>query len=187
MISNCSLSVQHHALDLLISLPLTTDHSAILTLPLPSTQSIVTMAAVARSLARATIRPSPATSAFNTAARNTTHFALPRNASRPLRRGYASSGSRQSSNTGIYWGLGLVAAGGAGYYYFANSGQGVAESAKDGSASGTFATGGKMVPKPEDYQKVYNAIAKRLEDHDEYDDGSYGPVLVRLAWHASGT
>lgn len=26
-----------------------------------------------------------------------------------------------------------------------------------------------------------------LEEKDEYDDGSYGPVLVRLAWHASGT
>jgi len=40
-----------------------------------------------------------------------------------------------------------------------------------------------------DYQKVYNAIAEILEpDEDkEYDDGSYGPVLVRLAWHASGT
>lgn len=40
----------------------------------------------------------------------------------------------------------------------------------------------------EDYQKVYNAIAKRLQDvDDEPDEGSYGPALVRLAWHASGT
>ena len=30
------------------------------------------------------------------------------------------------------------------------------------------------------------AIAGVL-DNDDYDDGSYGPVLVRLAWHASGT
>ncbi|KAJ9071724.1 heme peroxidase [Entomophthora muscae] len=37
-----------------------------------------------------------------------------------------------------------------------------------------------------DYQRVYNEIAKLLEDED-YDDGSYGPILVRLAWHASGT
>jgi len=43
------------------------------------------------------------------------------------------------------------------------------------------------VPKQEDYQKVYNEIAARLEEKDDYDDGSYGPVLVRLAWHASGT
>jgi cytochrome c peroxidase len=38
-----------------------------------------------------------------------------------------------------------------------------------------------------DYQKVYDTIAKLLVDKDEYDDGSYGPVLVRLAWHCSGT
>lgn len=39
--------------------------------------------------------------------------------------------------------------------------------------------------KPLDYQEVYNAIAANLEQ--DYDDGSFGPVLVRLAWHASGT
>jgi len=37
-----------------------------------------------------------------------------------------------------------------------------------------------------DYDKVRKDIAKIL-DVEEYDDGSYGPVLVRLAWHASGT
>lgn len=39
----------------------------------------------------------------------------------------------------------------------------------------------------EDYQKVYNGIAEKLVDKDDYDDGSYGPVLLRLAWHCSGT
>lgn len=38
-----------------------------------------------------------------------------------------------------------------------------------------------------DYQAVYNAIAARLIEEDDYDDGSYGPVLLRLGWHASGT
>ncbi|KAJ2842333.1 heme peroxidase, partial [Coemansia erecta] len=37
-----------------------------------------------------------------------------------------------------------------------------------------------------DYQTVYKEIADILEEED-YDDGSYGPVFVRLAWHASGT
>lgn len=37
------------------------------------------------------------------------------------------------------------------------------------------------------YRQVYNAIAQILEENPEYDNGSYGPVLLRLAWHASGT
>ena len=40
-------------------------------------------------------------------------------------------------------------------------------------------------PKP-DYAAVKAAISDMLEKED-YDDGSYGPVFVRLAWHASGT
>ena len=31
------------------------------------------------------------------------------------------------------------------------------------------------------------AAISDLMDHDNYDDGSYGPIFVRLAWHASGT
>lgn len=38
-----------------------------------------------------------------------------------------------------------------------------------------------------DYQQVYNEIARLLEEQDEYDDGSYGPILFRLAWHSSGS
>lgn len=37
-----------------------------------------------------------------------------------------------------------------------------------------------------DYNEVANAILKILPQ-EEYDDGSIGPILVRLAWHASGT
>ncbi|CAO3628842.1 unnamed protein product [Cunninghamella blakesleeana] len=65
--------------------------------------------------------------------------------------------------------LGLAALGGAGGYYYHNSSHSVSTQKK-----------------PIDYQQIYNEIAELLEDND-YDDGSYGPVLVRLAWHASGT
>lgn len=37
------------------------------------------------------------------------------------------------------------------------------------------------------YQKVYNDIAIKIREHDEWDDGSYGPILVRYAWHNSGS
>lgn len=37
-----------------------------------------------------------------------------------------------------------------------------------------------------DYGQVYRDVAAILENED-YDDGSYGPTLVRLAWHCSGT
>ena len=38
-----------------------------------------------------------------------------------------------------------------------------------------------------DYQAVYDAIAERLIEEDDYDDGSYAPVVLRLGWHSSGT
>lgn len=85
--------------------------------------------------------------------------------------------------------VGVVAlAGAGGYYYYKQSGY------ADGmSPAGSFpvAPGKKQaetIAKPGDYQAVYNAIAEALEDGaDDYDDGSFGPVVARLAWHASGT
>lgn len=95
------------------------------------------------------------------------------------RRGYASEAGINNSRTGLYIGtFGLIAAGGAGYYYVNNI------ALKEGSAKETK---GIFTPTKDDYQKVYNEIAKVLEEKDDYDDGSYGPVVVRLAWHCSGT
>lgn len=40
--------------------------------------------------------------------------------------------------------------------------------------------------KPGDFEAVAADI-KKLLHQPEYDDGSAGPVLVRLAWHSAGT
>ncbi|CAF4010227.1 unnamed protein product, partial [Rotaria magnacalcarata] len=37
-----------------------------------------------------------------------------------------------------------------------------------------------------DYNEVRKSIAALLDDNN-FDDGSYGPLFVRLGWHASGT
>ena len=118
------------------------------------------MASAARTASRAFLRSTPATSSFRPAARST-RFYLPTQAFRASsRRGYASeAGPSKSSNTPIF--LGLLAAGGAGAYFYLNG--------ADTSAKGPF------VPTQQDYQKVYDEIASRL-DNSDYDDGSYGPV-----------
>lgn len=134
------------------------------------------MASAARSGARAAFKSTPASSAFKTSTRNAA-FTLSRQAFRQQsRRGYSSEAPK-SSSSGLYIGIGALAIGGAGAYWYTQNG------------GSLFSAGETKVftPKFEDYQKVYNDIAARLEEKDDYDDGSYGPVLVRLAWHASGT
>lgn len=61
----------------------------------------------------------------------------------------------------------------------------VADKVKQSSAAGQ--SSGLLAPKKENYQQVYNAIASRLNEKEDYDDGSYGPIILRLAWHCSGT
>ncbi|CAJ0546310.1 Ff.00g097830.m01.CDS01 [Fusarium sp. VM40] len=100
-------------------------------------------------------------------------FAIaPRQIARQQGRRYYSSEPAQKSSSTWVWLTGAAVAGGAGYYFYAN---------------GASVTPKVFNPTKEDYQKVYNEIAARLEEKDDYDDGSYGPVLLRLAWHASGT
>jgi len=133
------------------------------------------MASTARTFsriaARASLRPSTAQTARST-----------------LRRGYASGPSSSGSSKGLYFGLGAAAlAGGAGYYVYSNNIDGLATKADATAAQVASKVGVNFTPKEADYQKVYTAIAKKLADEDDYDDGSYGPVLLRLGWHASGT
>jgi len=37
------------------------------------------------------------------------------------------------------------------------------------------------------WKDIKESISKILESDPSYDDGSYGPLFVRLAWHSSGT
>lgn len=141
------------------------------------------MASASRNFTRFITQAKPISSTLRCAAARNAKSTLTRQTFQSSsRRGYASGASSNSSKTGLYVGIfGLIAAGGAGYYYLNNNG---AITLKEGSAKETK---GLFTPTKDDYQKVYNEIAKLLEEKDDYDDGSYGPVIVRLAWHCSGT
>ncbi|KAL1920412.1 uncharacterized protein VTP21DRAFT_789 [Calcarisporiella thermophila] len=107
------------------------------------------------------------------------------NATRPAVRAYSTTPPEKKSNTGLWVTAGLIGAG-AGYYFYSQQ-QGVTtpSGAKDNFKPSQGPRSGEDSKKV-DYNAVYKAIADILEN-DEYDDGSYGPVLVRLAWHAAGT
>lgn len=115
------------------------------------------MASAARSASRALLR-----SSFRPAVRST-RSALPQGFRAGSRRGYSSEAEppKSSSNT-LLW-AGLAAAGGAGAYFYLKG-------ADSGINSANF------TPTQADYQKVYDAIAERIANETDYDDGSYGPV-----------
>ncbi|KAL9126927.1 MAG: hypothetical protein Q9217_004103 [Psora testacea] len=139
----------------------------------------------ARCFARLTARPlsRPITTPFRSIASRNIPSTLPRKPFQPtFRRTYATDPPPKPSRTGIYVALALALASGTGAYFYFNNGS--SPNLKEGSSGETR---GIFTPTKDDYQKVYNEIAKRLEEFDDYDDGSYGPVIVRLAWHCSGT
>lgn len=97
---------------------------------------------------------------------------------------------------GMFISIGVFTAGVAAYMYINPdakrslikmvSGEGPLSGKPRGGSGGSSPTGPGGKPSKEDYQKVYNAIASKLEN-ENYDDGSYAPVVLRLAWHTSGT
>jgi len=113
--------------------------------------------------------------------RRTTFNVSRQNFREQTRRGYASEPVKSSSSTLLYGALALLVAGSGGFYLYNQNASATATSVAAAAEEKPF------VPGPEDYQKVYDALAALLADKDEYEDGSYGPILIRLAWHASGT
>lgn len=102
----------------------------------------------------------------------------------PVMRSYSSQGGE----SGVGSGRGAIFAGGAlltglGLYFFNNLNN------YEGTRNQAVAKIEEKLPVDSgsrDYQKVYNAIVDVLEN-ENYDDGTFAPVLLRLAWHASGT
>lgn len=131
------------------------------------------MASAARTFTRAVSRSTTSNSSLRLSAGSSFR--------RSSRRGYASGSEPAKSKFGLFLGAGAIAAAGAaGFYVYQNQDLHLLK----GSAGETK---GVLKATKDDYQKVYDEIARLLVEKDEYDDGSYGPVLVRLAWHASGT
>ncbi|KAG4301394.1 hypothetical protein PCK1_002320 [Pneumocystis canis] len=92
-------------------------------------------------------------------------------------RKFYSTERSPSSKKGLYGGFILGATLlGCGYYYY-----------KNGAESFKLLISGKTIQK--DYHKVYREIAELMnsDEIEDYDDGSLGPILVRLGWHSSGT
>ena len=143
------------------------------------------MASASKAFTRA-LRSTPATSAFRTTA--TRRFAAQGPKISP-RRGYVSEAPKPSGNSALLYGsIAAVLLAGVGYYAYGSSSSTLPSPTQAIKApSGEGLKAGIFKPTKEDYQKVYEAVAKRLIEVDDYDDGSYGPVLLRLAWHSSGT
>ncbi|KAI8333536.1 heme peroxidase [Chlamydoabsidia padenii] len=97
-----------------------------------------------------------------------------RSAFQPISRTYTTQQPKKRRINKLVM-ISLLGAGAAGGYYYNNTAK--------YSLSTAQATPMKQSV---DYQQVYKDVADILENND-YDDGSYGPVFVRLAWHASGT
>jgi cytochrome c peroxidase len=139
------------------------------------------MASVSRTFNRALRTAAPSLRATST---RSSRFIVPSQTAfrQQSQRGYATGQEDgpdkfEGNPTGLIFGAGalLVGAGVYGLYTWKPE------------LFGKEAKASLFVPRFQNYQQVYDAIAKRLQEHDDYDDGSYGPVLLRLAWHASGT
>lgn len=156
------------------------------------------MASTTRQLSRAFTKAtstSAPSAALRTAVRSSRQNATRQFFQSSSRRQYSSSKSSRplENNASNYVGVTLVSALiGTGVYYLTASQQTTAaaipEGMKASSKSDTPATiTTPFTPTQADYQRVYDTIAAKIWEQDDYDDGSYAPVLLRLAWHSAGT
>jgi cytochrome c peroxidase len=136
----------------------------------------------------AAVRSSARRAATNVTRPTATRSAL-RNAGGARRAYSATEPTGQKTSYTLPLGIAVVGLAGGAFYFF-NSEDGlkkVETLGKEAKQSVKSATG--FVPTKADYQKVYNAIADLMESEESsnYEDGSYGPILLRLGWHSSGT
>ena len=94
-----------------------------------------------------------------------------------------SSGPQGARQAGVATQLAVAVVGaGLGYYAYKE----FYEKSASAAPASPAAVNVNAIQPVEYYKKVAEEIANVLEN-PKYDDGSYGPLLVRLAWHASGT
>lgn len=137
------------------------------------------------SATRAVPRLARSTVFSNFTSSTTCRIIVPRQAlQQQTRRGYASEAPKLGSNSNLLIGIAVVAALSAGGYYALNN-TSARQEAKESTLQKTAEV--SSAPGKADYQKVYDTIAHLLVEKDDYDDGSYGPIILRLGWHASGT
>lgn len=136
------------------------------------------MATVARTLPRTLARSAtPVASSLRTNATSNARFFLPQQAFRSSRRGYSSqAGGTKASSAGLFWGLGGLAAVGGLSTYLYKSEDVAGFHWKKGSVG---KTPGVFKPTKQDYQNVYNEIARLLVEKDDYDDGRPSPIRSR--------
>ncbi|KAK9918279.1 hypothetical protein WJX75_002803 [Coccomyxa subellipsoidea] len=96
----------------------------------------------------------------------------------PLRQFSSEAAAPKSGGGG--WKLAvLIGAAGGGLYY----------AKENGYLDDVMGKAPAAAPKSHDYDQVRKAISDLMasDKAEEYDDGSFGPILVRLAWHCSGS
>lgn len=150
------------------------------------------MASSARMMPRTLPRTVPGLFSRPSLAIRSTRHCLIQPTLRTSRRAYSSSSYSSPSTqlpTKLILGATILAASGYGFYYYTTNNATISHNKQASATADKASPSTPTIFKPtrEDYQKVYDEIARLLIEKDDYDDGSYGPVIVRLAWHCSGT